>query len=86
MFGCHRADVHALCVSADEQRVYAAGVDPTMVEFELAPISHNSHWTVWQRGSVRCHHTHDIRAAIMINGYVITGGRWLHLYFVTGLC
>ena len=56
--------------------VYAAGIDPTLVQFELAPVSAGSDWLVWQRSGVRDHDTHDVRAVNMMNDYVITGGRF----------
>lgn len=76
MFGCHRADILSLTVSPDETQVFAAGIDPTLVQFELAPVSAGSDWLVWQRSGVRAHHTHDVRAVDMMNDYVITGGKF----------
>ena len=76
MFGCHRADILSIAVNADETEVFAAGIDPTLVQFELAPVSSaGSDWLVWQRSGVRAHHTHDVRAVVMMNGFVITGGK-----------
>lgn len=82
MFSCHRADILSLTVNADETQVYAAGIDPVVVQFELSPVSSSSDWMVWQRCTVRAHHTHDVRAMAMINGFVISGGNVSCAHFI----
>jgi len=74
MFSCHRADIFSIAVNDDENQVYAAGIDPVLIQFELTPVNASSDWLVWQRASVRAHHTHDVRAVVMMNNFVITGG------------
>lgn len=76
MFSCHRADILSIAVNADETQVYAAGIDPVQVQFELLPVSASSDWTVWQRSTVRAHHTHDVRSLVMMGNMVISGGEW----------
>ena len=74
MFSCHRADILSIAVNSDETQVYAAGIDPVLVQFELSPVSSASDWLVWQRSAVRAHHTHDVRAVMMMGNLVVSGG------------
>ncbi|XP_067936247.1 U3 small nucleolar RNA-associated protein 4 homolog [Watersipora subatra] len=74
MFNCHRADILSIAVSQDETQVYAAGIDSVLVQFVLSPVSASSDWLVWQRSTVRAHHSHDVRAVVVMDRFVISGG------------
>ena len=77
MFNCHRADILSIAVNAAETQVYAAGIDPVLIQFELSPVTASNDWMVWQRGTVRAHHTHDVRAVVMMGNLVISGGAFV---------
>lgn len=72
-FKVHAADVLAVCLSADESKVYAAGVDPAVVEF--AKISNTTSGSeIWTKSTQRSCHTHDVRAIACAGGQLVTGG------------
>ena len=73
-FQCHKADVLAVCVNSDGHSVFAAGIDPTLVQFEYISASPDSDWKMWIKSTVRTQHTHDVRALALTADMVVSGG------------
>ena len=68
----HKADVLCLSRGNDESSVYAAGVDPKVVEFRLISSKSSPTWVV---GRLMQRHSHDIRAIANCGGKIFSGGR-----------
>jgi len=75
-FRAHRADVLSLCVSEEQTSIYAAGIDPRVLEFRLI----NSYSgggdgpSKWVKGRETHSHTHDIRALTCCRNTLFSGG------------
>ncbi|OTF84196.1 hypothetical protein BLA29_000223 [Euroglyphus maynei] len=70
-YNSHRADVLTLCTTNDEDIVLAAGVDPTIVQFQLC---YGSQATTWVCSRKRRPHNHDIRSMLINQNLLISGG------------
>ena len=70
-YNSHRADVLTLCNSDDEDIVFAAGVDPTIVQFNRC---HGPQITTWVCSHKRRPHNHDIRSMLINRNQLISGG------------
>ncbi|XP_076814347.1 U3 small nucleolar RNA-associated protein 4 homolog [Clavelina lepadiformis] len=67
----HRADVLCLCSTKDEKCVYAAGVDPRVIAFNLVQ---EDDVPTWVKGRYMQKHTHDVRALAIIENRIVSGG------------
>ncbi|KAL5021741.1 hypothetical protein ScPMuIL_000896 [Solemya velum] len=70
----NKADVLCLAVSPEENSVFTSGIDPTVVQFELTPISTETDRKAWVSSLVRTQHTHDVRALVFAGKYLASGG------------
>ncbi|KAK8374495.1 hypothetical protein O3P69_011772 [Scylla paramamosain] len=72
----HKADVLTLAICVDQNSVYVAGVDPTIVQ--LSRVETNTSRgkvEMWIKGNQRSVHTHDVRAlAVTATDRVYSGG------------
>ncbi|KAK7113872.1 U3 small nucleolar RNA-associated protein 4 homolog isoform X2 [Littorina saxatilis] len=73
-FQSHKADVLTLCVDEEETSVFCSGVDPLVVQYSYMAPSANSGWRSWVRTSCHTYHTHDVRASVVADAHVVTGG------------
>ncbi|KAK2164344.1 hypothetical protein LSH36_65g04031 [Paralvinella palmiformis] len=78
-FRSHRADVLCLCVNEEGNSVFSSGVDPNLVQFEYIASNPSSDWKMWVRSTVRTQHTHDVRALVLSENKLISGGVSAHL-------
>jgi len=72
-FSSHQADILALASSG--KRLYAAGIDPTIITFEL---NDDDEWI--QRGQKR-YHTHDVTSISVNSKTIISAGLDACIYF-----
>ncbi|XP_043218168.1 U3 small nucleolar RNA-associated protein 4 homolog [Amphibalanus amphitrite] len=70
--GSHRADVLAVTSSADGERVFAAGVDPTVARFERIPSARAT--AGWVRSLRIQLHVRDVRVMISTGDCLISAG------------
>ena len=68
----HRADVLAVATSPDGQRVFAAGVDPTVARFERLPATRLG--ACWVRSLRMQLHVRDVRVLISAGDCLISAG------------
>lgn len=66
----HRADVLTLCASEDQNCIYSAGVDPSIVQFKRVKDKDNSWVHSWKRRP----HTHDVRSIFITPNWLFSGG------------
>ena len=64
-----------MCLGEDETTVYAAGVDPKVIEF--AHVSAKN--SVWKMTRQMQRHSHDIRAIGLTGGKIFSGGALIKL-------
>ena len=57
-----------------ETSVFCGGVDAAVVQFSYMAPSSNSGWRSWVRSSVLSYHTHDVRASVVADNTLVTGG------------
>jgi len=72
-FKIHEADVLSLGVSPNERQVFASGVDPLFVSFELIRINDEDR-QVWRRSWGHKMHTHDVRCIETVGSLVLSAG------------
>ena len=72
-FQLHTADVLALVVGSAEDIVYASGVDNKVVQLQLVKRLRKEDYVWVNANSVRCH-THDVRAIVLFETTLISGG------------
>ncbi len=65
----------SLCISSDGSSVFASGVDPVLVQFELVPVTEGGEWKNWVRSNVRSRHSHDVRSVALAGDWVASGGQ-----------
>lgn len=70
----HKADVLTVSVDDSETSVFSSGVDPAVVKFSYMPPLANSGYRTWVRSTVLSYHTHDVRASVVTQEAVVTGG------------
>ena len=70
-YNSHRADILTLCNTNDEEIVFAAGVDPTIVQFHRC---YGPQITTWVCSRKRRPHNHDIRSMLINKNLLISGG------------
>lgn len=71
-FYAHRADVLTLCASEDQNCIYSAGVDPTIVQFKRINDNYNNN--SWVHSWKRRPHNHDVRSIFTTSDWLFTGG------------
>ena len=76
----HRADVLCICPSPDGRSVFASGVDPKVLQFDLVEPDDP---TTWVKGRSLQKHTHDVRALAVLGGDLVSGGQhyWCFINF-----
>ena len=70
----HDADVNALCLSPDGRTVFASGVEPKVVRFQLIAGPQTDAWPVWVTASVKAQHTNDVRALTLAGDCIVSAG------------
>ena len=55
--------------------MFCGGVDAAVVQFSYMAPAANSGWRSWVRSSVLSYHTHDVRASVLADSTLVTGGR-----------
>nr|XP_054769363.1 U3 small nucleolar RNA-associated protein 4 homolog [Lytechinus pictus] len=70
----HRASILALAVSQDQGRIFSAGVDPIITEFQLVQKASGSETRHWVRGKTIRDHSHDVRALVIAGDTLLSGG------------
>lgn len=68
----HRADVLSLVVSENKDVIYCAGVDPNIVSYVKVNIKEGHQ--KWVKSIQRKIHDHDVRALVVIENKVYSGG------------
>lgn len=68
----HKADILSVVVSEDEQTLYCAGVDPNIVSYVKVHVKAENH--KWVKNVQRKIHDHDVRALVLHNEKVYSGG------------
>ena len=61
-------------MSMDGSSIFAAGVDPILVQFEWAPVTEGGEWKNWVRTNVRSQHSHDVRCVALAGDWIASGG------------
>ncbi|XP_077867131.1 U3 small nucleolar RNA-associated protein 4 homolog, partial [Saccoglossus kowalevskii] len=72
-FFTHKADILALSVSKEEDKVYAAGIDPKIVQFQYVPVGSQGKQQWVQSRMLEDLHTHDVRALACTEQNIISG-------------
>lgn len=74
----HKADILTLCVTNDENYIYASGVDPIIIQFAKIESSNRKKWV---KSVQRRLHTHDVAALVLAKEYLVSGGIDTYLTF-----
>lgn len=72
----HKADILTMCLCEDQQSFYCAGVDPNISHFMKIKVKKTGSDDVfkWVRSVHRKIHDHDVRALVLCDGKVVSGG------------
>ncbi|XP_073947137.1 UTP4 small subunit processome component l(3)72Dn [Choristoneura fumiferana] len=70
----HKADILAIAVSDDEQKIYCSGVDPVILSYRRVDKSSDSGSLQWVKHVQRHIHEHDVRGLIMHGDKLISVG------------
>jgi len=62
-----------MCLGENESTVFAAGVDPKVIEFQCVSAKYSSSWKECRHMQK---HSHDIRAVGLAGGRVFSGGNF----------
>lgn len=68
----HKADILSLAVSDDQKTLYCAGVDPNIVSYVKVQVKDENHR--WVKSVQRKIHDHDIRALVLQDNKLYSGG------------
>lgn len=68
----HRADILSLAVSDDKKTLYCAGVDPNITSYVKVNVKGENQ--KWVKSIQRKIHDHDVRALLLIDDKVYSGG------------
>ncbi|KAB0796828.1 hypothetical protein PPYR_10889 [Photinus pyralis] len=71
-FQSHKADILSLCVSAGEDSIYCAGVDSNIVNYVKVKVTEGNY--KWVKSVQRKVHEHDVRALVLHEGKLYSGG------------
>lgn len=72
----HKEDILTLCVSEEEDVIYASGVDPVIQMFMKSQSNGK-----WLKSVQRIVHTHDVRALQLVKDFLVSGGDDCNLVF-----
>ena len=67
--------INGVLTFQEETNVFCGSVDATVVQFSYMAPAANSGWRSWVRSSVLSYHTHDVRASVLADSTLVTGGR-----------
>lgn len=70
-FKANKADIFSLCLSKDQNRLFSAGIEPVISQFQL--LKKGSQHT-WVKSMPRIFHTHDVKALCYAGDFLISGG------------
>jgi len=62
----HKADVLSVCIGGDQNTVYSAGIDPTIVMFSRVQSAKESQ-SKWMKSIQRTVHLHDVKCLAMLD-------------------
>lgn len=68
----HKADILSLALSEDENTIFCAGVDPILISYVKVKIKEQTE--KWVKSVQRKIHDHDVRALILFNEKLYSGG------------
>ena len=63
-----------MCLSSDERSVFAAGVEPVVVQFERNTSKEAGVTNAWIKTNMRAQHTHDVRALVCTEKEIVSAG------------
>ena len=67
--------INGVLTFQEETNVFCGSVDAAVVQFSYMAPAANSGWRSWVRSSVLSYHTHDVRASVLADSTLVTGGR-----------